>query len=217
MADYKFNRSSSGDFGEKGAAIVKISEEKGLFRIEFKDGGKHTLKLDKKPELLSEGRWMVQLNGDQTEVFGFYPYGGSFQGQVLKFASKKEEPPQFWESKGLYPDWMFTVIIGITSPDNLKGVEVPYFLRNRFTEEKGDDGKTYVGIGKGKHGDNLLKFLRITGVEERGAMPFKSNPLPMVEKRVLHEPNEFGFTINNGWIDNIFPLTPDSGLEWDGD
>ena len=214
---YKFNRSSTGDFGEKGAAIVKVSEAKGLFRVEFRDGGKHTLKLDKKPEQLTEGRWKVSLNGDETEVFSFHPYAGSFQGQVKKFASKEGEPPQFWESKGKYPDWMFTVIIGITNPKNLAGVEVPYFLRNRFTEEKDEEGKSWIGIGKGKHGDNLLKFLRITGVEERGAMPFKSNPLPMVEKRVLHEPKEFGFIISDGWISDVFPLNANDGLEWDGD
>ena len=116
----------------------------------------------------------------------------------------------------MYPDWMFTVILVISSPENLKGVEVPYFLRNRFTEEKDDEGKSWVGIGKGKHGDNLLKFLRLTGVEERGPMPFKSNPLPMVEKRIMHEPKEFGFTISDGWVDNVFPLSDSDSLEWDG-
>ena len=213
---YKFNRSSSGDFGEKGAAIVEINKEKGLFRVSFKDGGKHVLKLDKKPPQLTQGRWRVSLNKDQTEVVAFHPYSGSFQGQVSKLACKEGEPPQFWESKGMYPDWMFTVILVISSPENLKGVEVPYFLRNRFTEEKDDEGKSWVGIGKGKHGDNLLKFLRLTGVEERGPMPFKSNLLPMVEKRIMHEPKEFGFTISDGWVDNVFPLSDSDSLEWDG-
>jgi hypothetical protein len=216
---YKFNRSSTGDFGPRGPAVIKVREKQGLMRVEFRDEklGKHTLKLSKQPEKLFEGRWNVQLNSDKTEVFSFHPFSGSYQGKVLKFASKEGEPPQFWESKGQYPDWMFTVILVITSPEKFAGIEVPYFPRHRFTEEQADDGKSYIGIGKGKHGDNLLKFLRLCDVEKQGPMPYKANPLPMIEKRILHNDKEFGFTIEGGYVSGLFPLSNSDSLEWDGE
>jgi hypothetical protein len=213
---YKPNRTSGGDFGEKGAAIVKVNQQKGLLRVEFKNGGGHTLKLDKCPKQLTQGRWMIQLNGDEDEIFGFYPYSGSFQGRVKKFQAKEGEPPQFWESKGKYPDLMFTVVIEITTPEKLKEVEVPYFLRHRFDEYQEND-KSLVAIKGGKHGDNLNRFLTITGVWNKGPMPWKSNVLPMVEKRVLHENVEFGFAIEDGYVSGIFPLSNADSLEWDGE
>jgi len=214
---YKFNRSSSGDFGPKGPALVKT--KKNLIRVEFKDDklGKHTIKRTEKTQQLFDGRWIIQLNKDKNEVMSFHPYNGSFQGKVLKFACKDGEPPQFFQSGGQYPDTMFTVILTITSPSKFKGIEVPYFLRHRFTEEQTSDGKIYIGIGKGKHGDNLLKFLRLNNVESQGPMPWKTNPLPMVEKRVLHNDEEFGFAIENGYVSGVFGLSNTDSLEWDGE
>jgi len=214
---YKPPRTSSGSFGEKGAALVQIKKDKGLLHVAFRNGGEHTLKLDKCPPQLTQGRWMINLNGDETEVFSFYPYAGSFQGRVLKFQAKEGEPPQFWESGGKFPDWMFTVVFEITQPEKFKGIEVPYFLRNRFDEVQADDGKLLVGIKQGKHGDNLNKFLTLTGAWNRGPVPWKSNVLPLFEKRILHENVEFGFAIENGYVSGVFSLSSSDSLEWDGE
>ena len=229
MSKYTPQR-TKGDFqqGERGMAIVKVNREKGLANIAFRDGGTHTVKLSECPDTLQAGKWVVQMNGEEDCVFGFRPIAGQFEGRVTSFVSGEDEVPvpktkhvSFTNQKGKkikYDYDYFTVILTISSPAKHKGIEVPFTLRYKFGEAQDEEGESCVGIESGKYGDMLSEFLDLTGVWKMGKMAWKSNVLPAVEKRILHNKQFFGFIMKEGWVDSLFPLeASEESLQWEGE
>jgi hypothetical protein len=85
-------------------------------------------------------------------------------------------------------------------------------LRYHFSEAT-EDEKSVVAYShpKSKYTPMLIEFCDVTGVWERGVMPYKDNVLPLIEKRVMHEDKEFQFLMKGGWVDSFIPIdSPES-------
>jgi len=197
--------------GASGVAKVMLSKTGNTAKVIFKDGETFTVKTSECPDNLKAGVWHVQMTGDESGIFSFRPVNAVVKGKVSKFVSGENEPPTPKTSKGKFPFEYFVVILEITEPEKFSGIEVPFVLRYKFDAVEDDSGNKVTGIKGGKYGDLLDEFLMLTGAWDRGAMKFKSNVLPDLEKRILHAGKTFGFIMKDGYVDSLY--SEDSGVE----
>ena len=206
---YRPKRTSSYERGASGVAKVLLSNTGKSAKVKFKTGEEFTVK--EFPENLTKGVWFVQMTGNEDGIFSFRPVSGVFQGKVDKFVSGEGEPPTPKTSKGKFPFEYFVVILSITEPEKAKGIEVPFILRYKFDAVEDDSGNKVTGIQGGKYGDLLDEFLLLSGAWDRGALKWKSNVLPDIEKRILHADKSFGFVMKEGYVDSLYSL--EEGIE----
>lgn len=212
--------------GERGEAQVVGDKKTIKLRFE-KTKNVRSFRRTKSTAKLYPGRWYVQLSNDESEIFSFHPWSGSFKGTVLEFASKDGEQPtpqikkvDFNTKDGKhikYEYLRFTVLIEITEPKKYAGITLPYLLAYNFLEAKDDQGRSIVGLmSKGNRTKDLAEFLRITGADQK-PMKWSDNILPGLQRRILHVAKEFNFIIKDGWIDTLYeenePEVED--LDWD--
>ena len=214
--------------GNSGIATVKMSGDKTKVKIIFDEDNKELVTTEF-PRELKAGKWYITLDSNNKKVFGYRPVNGLFVGKVNKFVARNDEPPipkTHIGTKGTDgKNWSyqyFTVLLEITQGDN-KGLIVPCVLRYHFTEAE-EDEKSVVAYAhiKSKYTTMLMEFCDVSGVWDRGAMPYKDNILPYMEKRVLHADKEFQFVMKGGWVDSFIPLDqpvseemPDENIEVD--
>ena len=210
--------------GDSGIATVKMSGDKKKIKVIFDETGKE-LVTDDFPKGMKAGKWYVSLDSNNQKVFSFRPVNGLFVGKVNKFVSQENEPPTPKTHFG--KDWSysyFVVLLEITQGSN-KGLQVPCLLRYHFGEAQEEvKGKTESVVAyshpKSKYTPMLVEFCDVSGVWEKGVMPYKDNVLPLIEKRVASANKEFQFVMKNGWVDSFIPLDqpqsetlPDEELE----
>jgi len=218
----------SGEFkkGEHGEAQVKIPNKQTVI-VRFSETKKvYKFRRTKGIAKLRPGRWYLQLNSEEDEIFAFHPWSGQYKVRVESFAAKEGEPPapKVNERKnqdgGAYTTVDFTVILEITEPEKFAGISIPHFLRYNFREATNPDGNSVVGLpDRGSRTKQLSDFLDITQAWKRGEMKWKDNVLPAFEKRILREAVEFNIIVKDGWIDTIF-VTEEPDVEdadWDGE
>jgi hypothetical protein len=206
--------------GDSGIAKVQMSGDKTKIKVTFEETGKELVTTDF-PKNMRAGKWYVTLDSNNKKVFGYRPVNGLFVGKVQKFVAREGEVPT--PKTHIGSDWsyqFFVVVLEITKGEN-KGLTIPCMLRYHFGEAE-DDGKSVVAYshGKSKYTPMLREFCDVTGVWEKGVMPYKDNVLPLIEKRILHEDKEFQFVIKQGWVDSFIQLDqpqseelPDDELE----
>ncbi|MHA2094598.1 MAG: hypothetical protein ACW98F_08215 [Candidatus Hodarchaeales archaeon] len=216
----------SGEFkrGESGLANVRVNRKKRLIQLIFKETENvFRFKRTKSLAKLTPGKWYIQLNSDETEIWGFRPFTGNFKGKVIEFAAKDGESPapkvkEYTNKDGHnYTITSFTVLLEILDPEKYVGIVIPYVLRYNFREAE-YKGKPCVGLpDRGRHSKALEEFLDITGAWESGPMKWMDNVLPSFEKRILRAEKEFMFIMKDGWIDTLYEIdetTPDDD-SWD--
>lgn len=192
--------------GDSGVATVKINGDRTKVKVVFEETGKEIIS-NEFPKDLRPGKWFITLDGDNKKVFAFRPVNGLFIGKVNKFVAREGETPAPQTHIGA--DWSyqyFTVLLEITKGEN-KGLSIPCMLRYHFAEAH-EDEKSVVAFShpKSKYTPMLIEFCDVTGVWEKGVMPYKDNILPYIEKRVLHMGKEFQFVMKGGWVDSFIPI-----------
>lgn len=213
--------------GERGEAQVK--GDKKTIKLRFtKSKNTFAFRRTRDTKNLRPGRWYVQLSSDESEIFSFHPWSGSFKGRVLEFAAKDGEPPvpkvkkvDFTNDEGKHIKYQyqyFIVVIEIVDPKKLAGVTIALRLNYNFLEAKDEQGRSIVGLmSKGARTKDLGEFLQITGADTK-PMKWKDNILPVLEKRILRADREFNFIVKDGWIDTLYqvdePVTEDEA-DWD--
>jgi hypothetical protein len=212
--------------GKNRVGVIFRPKEEGMkgkrFAVRLSDCPEYILDDEKK---LRKGIWNVRLSGDNKEILSFCPVDGQFEAVVDRFiSSKNEEPTPKTKNKEneegqKYSYLAFTVITKIVAPAKFKGIEIPLFLRYNFKEDTLDE-ESVIGMpepGRGRHVDMLINFCNITGVWERGAMPWSSNVLPKLEQRILRTEKNFGVIMVNGWATALFDIDQSSGdndVDW---
>ncbi len=192
--------------GDSGVATVKVSGDGSKVKVIFDETGKEIVSTDF-PKGIKAGKWFITLDGDNKKVFAYRPVNGLFIGKVQKFVAREGEVPTPQTHIGA--DWSyqyFTVLLEITKGDN-KGLLVPCMLRYHFAEAQ-EEGKSVVAFShpKSKYTPMLIEFCDVTGVWDKGVMPYKDNVLPYIEKRVLNQAKEFQFVMKGGWVDSFIPF-----------
>lgn len=229
MAKYRPPKVDSGfTYGERGAAETRLSENKKEILIRFRDSGKKfRVRRTKELAKLFPGKWYIQLTADEDEIQNFRPLSGNFKGVTEKFASKEGEEPKpktapvkytLKDGKEVsYEKVSFWVLIKILEPEKYAGIVVSKEFRYNFREAI-VDGKSVVGfMSKGDRTKELEEYCDLTGVWNRGPMPWKDNILPDVQKRILRENQPFMFLMKDGWIDTLYEATPDEESDNDAD
>lgn len=206
--------------GNSGIATVKVAGNKSKVKVIFEEDGKELITTEF-PEGIRPGKWYVTLDSNNKKIFGYRPVNGLFVGKVNKFVARNDETPTPQTHIG--KDWSyqyFTILLEITRGDN-KGMLIPCMLRYHFAEAE-EDGKSVTAYShpKSKYTPMLVEFCDVSGVWNKGVMPYKDNILPYMEKRVMHENREFQFVLKAGWVDSFIPLDqptsetlPDEELE----
>ncbi len=215
----------SGEFkkGENGEAQVRGDRK--TVKLRFVETKRvFSCRRTKETAKLKPGRYYVQLNGDEDDVYNFHPWSGQYKVRVSGFASKEGESPtpktnERVNKKGSsYTTVDFTALIEIVEPKKYAGVNVPYFMRYNFRETEDEEGKSVVGLpDSGSQTKKLSDFLDVTHAWDRGAMKWKDNVLPAFEKRILREDREFMIIIKDGWIDTLYEVDDivDESNDWD--
>lgn len=194
--------------GPSDVATVEISPDKSKVRITFKkDGEKYILGKNECPENIRKGTWFVTLTEDKKKILNLRPANGVFTAKVTKFPAPENEVPPIRTKIG--KDWSyryFIAIITLLNPE-VKGMEVPVILRYHFGQAE-EDEKTVVAFSnpKSKYTPQLIEFCDVTGVWNKGMMPYKDNVLPMLEKRILYENKTFQVVIKNGFADSFMEV-----------
>ena len=199
--------------GDAGVAKIKIHPNGKQVRVTFKDGETYTLPKAKCPDQVQEGEFYAQMNSDNSELMSIRPQKGMFTVKVAKFVAKENEKPSpkvrtvnfVKDGKNIsYDVTQFTVLLDILAPKQFKGIQIPLTLRYNFLEDKEEDGSFVGFMEKGEHTEFLIEFCDITGVWERGAMKWKDNVLPMLERRILDADKKFSVLVKNGFVNAFY-------------
>jgi hypothetical protein len=166
------------------------------------------------PEPIRKGKFMVSLSGNGKKMFSIRPITGMAKLKVKEFPAQrdaqgnaKEPAPKTKTGKfGVYQT--FSVVFEIVEGEN-KGMEMPGSFPFDFIEGQDEvDGKivSVLNVKKKKDSpgnDRLWELLEVTGVVKK-TMPYKENPLPMLQKYMLKEDRTFSGAYKDGWINSLF-------------
>lgn len=211
----------SSSYGDKGQAKVLVNTkntDRILVKMRAQNWNKSTKQMDyevKEFKLLrsdcpdevqsiihTTDNAFVRVSSKGDKIYQFSPWVGQFEGHFVGFSVAKGETVAPKTFKGA--DWQYdymTALVEITS-GQFKGAVVPYMLRYHFAE--GSDGEVLYDHGKSKYTAQLMEFLEITGAWEKGAMKYKDNVLPMLQKRMLEADRKFKFVVKDGNIAVLF-------------
>jgi len=240
------------DFGTKGLARValnnpdssKATKAKVTFYNE-QDGTvikQHIVDIkdctDEVKEYICSGEFVVNMSKDGDKIFSIYPYNGMFEGKVVGFSAKKDQPPSPYtyvgkDQKGKQYSYLFFVVnIGIASPSEFKGMQVPCFLRYNFEEYDLEvngvvrKATRYSTTMKSKHTVFLDEYMGVTKSWDAGPIPYSDNILPKLEQRALRAEASFKFIVKKGFLTDFYqettfaPNKPDEafeGADFDGE
>jgi hypothetical protein len=217
-----------GDFdGDVGFAKVEISKSGKSVRVTFlgDDKKEYIVKKDKCPSTVQAGTWAVRMSGDGQKLMNIRPISGVYKGKVVKFAKQGDEAP----APRTNEKWgyqYFTILIEITDPEKVRGMEVPAIFRYYFGEMVDDGGNHVVGYTKlgSKYAPLLSDFMDASGAWDKGPMKYKDNVLPWIEKRILEADKEFQFVMKDSWLDSFILedvdyegslVLPEEEIPWD--
>jgi len=195
--------------GPTGMAKVQFSSDGKAVRVTFADTEVYSkplvIKRENCPDNLKPGDWYIGLSANKDTIRSWRPVNGMFKAKVQKFTSQPDKPPV----PQVHPQWdyqYFTVLFELIAPNDVKGCIVPNNYRYHFGEFNDEDGKSIVGYthNKSKYTPQLVDFLEATGAWDRGAIAYKDNILPIVEKRILKADRVINLVLKDGWVNTIF-------------
>jgi hypothetical protein len=227
MASYRPPVKTGGTFGPQGVAKIEVHPaDKNKIRFQLRERKwdratntesfvthKGTINRSDCPEavrkLIRAGIWYVSVGKDLDKIYTVRPVKGVFSVKVSHFSRAEGQPPAPKDKVGVqFPYQYFTVILKIVEGDEA-GMEVPYTLRYHFTSEteyaKDGSKRTVLAFdhAKSKYTPPLMDFLDAAGAWENGAMPYKDNVLPMLEKRILEQGRTFQVLLDDGQVKSI--------------
>lgn len=207
--------------GPSGAAKVALNGNKTKAKVTFNESGDNYIVSvkdcsDEVKGYIRSGEFIVKMSKDKDKLYSMSPVNGLFEGKVVKFSSKKDQPPSPMTKTATNKDGQtysyqfFVVMIQIVSGD-YTGMQIPLFLRYNFGEEKQEvkgEVKNVTGynksLDKSKHTAFLDEFLTITGAWDFGPLPYSDNVLPKLEQRILRKDKVFNFLMKKGYVDNFY-------------
>jgi hypothetical protein len=196
----------------------KVEEEK-KFLLDI-DNCPDNIALAKKAKL-----WAVRMNQAGDKLLSFTPAMGNFIVKVKSFPSKEGEEPKPKLDENYLQRWntsieKFLVMLEIVEPKELKGLEIPYFLRYQFAPKQTKEGTIAQFSMGGKYTEELESFMDATGLLDDKYMPYKyvDNLLPLFQRNALHEDRKFQVTLKDGYVlqGTILPLDdPEEDVTFD--
>ena len=208
--------------GRSGLANVVLSASKA--QIEFEDNHQIvTVLLEDCPPYLRDGRQFVQLNSNNTEVFGARPLGGTHRAVFVGFASREGEPPIIREVEArsgvskngkkyfIKEHLEFTALFDITA-GKWKGYRIVYNLPYAFEPYKESvDSEPITLIYGGKVSD----FLAICGMDfDKDTLPWSENVLVAIDKLLKARAKPIAISLNEqGWVKDIGEIPMDDEEE----
>lgn len=171
------------------------------------------LEKEKCPEYVRSGIFLVDLNQDCTKMYSLRPEKGLFKVKVKNFPAgvdkdgkPKEPAPKV--NKGEYGQYLTFIVNFEIIEGEYKGMIIPGSFSFDFIETQEEvDGamRSCLGLKIKKNSprnDQLVSFLEAAGVI-RLIMPFKENPLPMLQRYMLKEGRTIVASVKRGWIDSL--------------
>lgn len=202
--------------GPQGAAIVAMSPDGKKVKVTFEDTNIGEFKLDRSvcPDVLVKGKCFVGMSGDKDKILSARPLNGVVRAKVKEFVSEKDkEPAPKVNAAAKYPYSYFTVLLEVVK-GAWKGAIIPVHLHYNFCEFTDEQGRAIVGFDKmgSKTTPPLVEFFDVTGVWNKGPMPYKDNLLPLIAKRIKEVDAEFDVVMKNGYADSYIAID-EVGLE----
>lgn len=164
------------------------------------------------PEAASGNVVYAKLNSDGTKLYQVSPQDGVVEMLFTGFKAKEDEEPapstpnkDQWGNKYTTATAIFEITDGETWM-----VGMPQFLtvRPSLFIPDGEGNLTIQGLGNSKavHGPKLNEFITNCGGWDQGAIPDKylSNPLPLLQKRMLAARKKIKVTIQNGFVQSFW-------------
>ena len=186
---------------------------------------------DNCPDNISSARkaeiWKINMSSRGDRVMSFYPATGSFVVTTNGFVSREGEEPtpktkfNRFVQKGKKVEYsyeLFTVLLSVVEGE-LKGFEIPLFLRYNFAEFV-ENGKSIAGFSMGgKYTSQLEEYMSVAGILDTKYQPmlWSDNLLPFMQRIALHENRKFVVTVKNGWVVNgsLIPYDePKESVPW---
>lgn len=209
----------SDSFGPMGKSIVQFNTAGDKVRVSMEHYDKASQSILRDifvvlrsncPTILRPGAWIVSMSSDKQKIVSIKPVDGVFKAKFVGIRHDQDKEPAP-EHNDKYDYWYFRPIFELTD-ENLKGIKVyyQYGLFYYFASETDNQGRLLVkyskNLTKSSHTQELDEFLTITGVWEKGPMPYKPNPpsvLPYILKRGLSADKDFHVIMKDGWVKSL--------------
>lgn len=208
-----------------GVAKVEIHPTQPKVRVTFKptvEGEKpkaYTLEKEDCPEYVKSGVFIVNLSGNGKKMYSIRPVTGIAKFRVKEFIAQKDpktgkaKEPEPKLHNGKYGPYMtFSVSFEIVEGEN-KGMIVPGSFPFDFIEGQeeipGQGLQSVLNVKKkkdSKYNDALWEFLKATGIAKI-TLPYKENPLPMLQRYILKENRVFSGAFKDGWMTSLISET----------
>lgn len=209
---------AKGSWGTNGQVkIAKVENGKVYFyfREQTKEGLLESVKMNPIKEedcfpVAKLGIWAATLSTNKDKLFSVRPLSGMFDGRFKEFSAPKDEPPAPKMSGGK-PEWqhlIFNPLFVLTSPD-VAGMIVKYQwgLDYAFVDFVNDTGDHIVGYGKqldkSTHMQKVDEFMTLTGIWDHGALRWKDNILPDMQKRAIEANKSLRIIVKGSYIETL--------------
>jgi hypothetical protein len=167
------------------------------------------------PDYIRKGKFMVNLSSNGKKMYGIHPITGIAKFKVKEFVAGRDqkgnplEPaPKTHPGTQYGPYQTFSVIFEISEGEN-KGMQMIGSFPFEFIEDHEEvDGKIQSVLGAKRkknspRNDLFWDLMKVTGID-RKTLPYKENPLPMLQKHMLKEDRTFTGAYKDGWINSLF-------------
>jgi hypothetical protein len=202
--------------GISGVAKVEVHPSQPKVKVTLKpteEGAKpvsYVIEKEDCPEYVRSGMYMVNLSGDGKKMYSIRPITGMAKFRVKQFMAKKDAEPAPKTVNGKFGPYMtFAVEFEIVEGEN-KGMTIPGSYPFDFIESMEEvPGKGTLPVlnvkkkQKSPGNDRLWELLEVSGVISL-VMPYKENPLPMLQKHMLHQAKVFTGAYKDGWMTSLF-------------
>jgi len=202
----------------RGLASVKVSKDK--VKVKFADNPEEVFECTKEnaPSTVKSGDWWVSMSVDGERMFTINPVQGAFRAKFVKLASAEGQlpAPQHFRKEGVDQktgktyvseyDYFLPVFEILDGEDeDAQGMSLTKFLRYYFAEENGEVTFSKNPVKSAPQRD-LIDFLEVMGVFEKGPMKYSENILPALEKRIKEADRTVMLIIKEGNIQSMTPL-----------
>jgi len=217
MTNYKPPRANSSSNVERTVGKLRVKADLSAVQMVSEEGVNVTFKTGNFPDYISTvmggQEFMFTISDNKEKLFGLKPVMGMFRGKVVGFIGDGDNPPtprtkSYQYSGNIVEYQYFLANIVVTAPEEYAGCVFTHMLRYNYRMAEDEKGRQVVGYAsKGKHTEHLIEFDAVTGIWQFGPMPWSENILPAIEKRTLKADQEFQFSMKEGWINDVYPVT----------
>lgn len=197
---------------DRGIATVKVGKSTVRVAFESDPENVYEVPLDKAPEMIKNGKWMVSMGGKHDRIFSISPISGMFKMRFREFSHAQGQIPApihrtstFTNqdgSTGVSEYDAFTALFEIIEGPN-KGMIVAAFLRYNFSEV---DGFVAFTKPKSRYTKELGDVMDACGAFDKGPMKYSENILPALQSRLQAANYPLAVIMKDGFIDSMTRL-----------